>query len=69
MHHRRPTATLVFRDSPLFYQTGWILGGLGDWNSSFASMLAGDSERVWLGAFGRVERGIMQIVRLISPAP
>jgi len=46
MHHDRPTATLVFRDSPLFYTTGWLLGGFADWNESFASMLGRDPERM-----------------------
>ncbi len=46
MHHDRPTATLVFRDGPLFDRTGWLLGGFGDWHASFASMLARDPERM-----------------------
>ncbi len=46
MVHDRPTATLVFRDSPLLYQTGWLLGGFSDWNTSFRSMLARDPDRM-----------------------
>ncbi len=48
MHHDRPTATLVFRDSPLFDRTGWLLGGFADWEASFASMLARDPARMAL---------------------
>ncbi len=46
MHHDRPTATLVFRDSPLFDRTGWLLGGFADWEASFASMLAREPARL-----------------------
>lgn len=46
MHHDRPTATLVFRDGPLFDRTGWLLGGFSRWEASFASMLARDPERM-----------------------
>lgn len=46
MHHDRPTATLVFRDGPLFDRTGWLLGGFADWETSFASMLARDPARM-----------------------
>ena len=48
MHHDRPTATLVFRDSPLLYATGWILGGFSDPEATFASMLARDPDRMAL---------------------
>ncbi len=48
MQHDRPTATLVFRDSPLLYPTGWLLGGFADWRASFRSMLARDPERMAL---------------------
>ena len=48
MHHDRPTATLVFRDSPLLYATGWILGGFSDPKTTFASMLARDPDRMAL---------------------
>lgn len=50
MVHGRPTATLAFRDSPPFYSTGWLIGGFGDWNATFASMLARDPERMALQA-------------------
>lgn len=46
MVHDRPTATLIFRDAPLFYPTGWLLGGFADWQASLASMLARDPERM-----------------------
>lgn len=48
MHHDRPTATLLFRDGPLFYSTGWLLGGFSDWRVSFAAMLARDPDRMAL---------------------
>ena len=41
-----PTASLMFRDSPLFYQPGWLLGCSDDWTASFASMLACEPERM-----------------------
>jgi hypothetical protein len=46
MLHDRPTAILVFRDGPLLYQTGWLLGGFSDWSASFSSMLARDPDRM-----------------------
>ena len=48
MHHDRPTATLVYRDSPLLYPTGWLLGGFTDWRASFRSMLDRDPDRMAL---------------------
>jgi len=48
MHHERPTATLVFRDGPLLYPTGWLFGGFTDWRAGFASMLARTPERMAL---------------------
>ena len=48
MHHDRPTATLVYRDSPLLYPTGWLLGGFTDWRASFRSMLDRDPDRMTL---------------------
>ncbi len=46
MRWERPTATLLFRDSPLFYQTGWLLGPVSNWNRSLESMLARDARRM-----------------------
>lgn len=46
MEHDKPTATLMFRDSPLFYQTGWLLGCTSDWGASLQSMLARPPERM-----------------------
>jgi hypothetical protein len=48
MHHDRPTATLVFRDAPLLYSTGWLLGGFTDWGASLRSMLDRDPSRLQL---------------------
>jgi hypothetical protein len=48
MQHDKPTGLLMFRDSPLFYQTGWLLGCNADWQASFTSMLARDSKRMGL---------------------
>lgn len=48
MHHDRPTATLVHRDSPLLYPTGWLLGGFTDWPASFRTMLDRDPDRMAL---------------------
>jgi len=46
MQHGRPTGTLIFRDTPLFYQTGWLLGGSSDWHASLESMLRREPERM-----------------------
>jgi hypothetical protein len=46
MRHGKPTGQLMFRDSPLFYQAGWLLGCNEDWKTSFASMLARDRDRM-----------------------
>jgi hypothetical protein len=46
MQHDRPTGLLMFRDSPLFYQTGWLLGCEADWEPSLRSMLERDPDRM-----------------------
>jgi hypothetical protein len=46
MQHDKPTGLLMFRDSPLFYQTGWLLGCSDDWGTSFVSMLGRDPNRM-----------------------
>lgn len=46
MAHDKPTGQLMFRDSPLFYQSGWLLGCNNDWAASFESMLAAEPERM-----------------------
>ncbi len=46
MQQGKPTAQLMFRDSPLFYQSGWLLGCNEDWKTSFESMLAANPERM-----------------------
>jgi len=46
MQHGKPTGTLIFRDTPLFYQTGWLLGGKSDWRASLESMLRREPERM-----------------------
>ncbi len=46
MQHGKPTGTLIFRDTPLFYQTGWLLGGTSDWSASLESMLRREPERM-----------------------
>jgi len=46
MQHEKPTGLLVFRDRPLFYQTGWLLDRSDDWGKSFTSMLARDPTRM-----------------------
>jgi hypothetical protein len=48
MQHDRPTGLLMFRSSPLFYQSGWLLGFQADWEPAFRSMLARDPERMAL---------------------
>lgn len=48
MKHDKPTGLLMFRDSPLFYQSGWLLGCNEDWKSSFTSMLTRDPARMAL---------------------
>ena len=46
MHQNRPTGTLLFRDSPLLYQTGWLIGCNQAWHETFESMLGHDSKRM-----------------------
>jgi hypothetical protein len=46
MHHDKPTGLLMFRDRPLFYQTGWLLDRSNDWETNFKSMLARDPTRM-----------------------
>jgi hypothetical protein len=42
----RPTGQLIFRDSPLFYQSGWLLGCNTNWTESFSAMVAGNPDRM-----------------------
>jgi hypothetical protein len=46
MAHNKPTATMIYRDSPLFYQTGWLLGNLESYDDTLQSMLSLDSTRM-----------------------
>ena len=46
MAHNKPTATMVYRDSPLFYQTGWLLGSLERYDETLDSMIAKDKTRM-----------------------
>lgn len=48
MQADKPTGTLMFRDSPLFYQTGWLLGCTSDWEPSLRSMFERDPRRLEL---------------------
>jgi hypothetical protein len=42
----RPTAMLMFRDAPLFYQSGWLLGRHTSWEEGLESMCRGDPARM-----------------------
>lgn len=42
----RPTGTLIYRDSPLFYQTGWLLGNLENLEKTLESMIAREKTRM-----------------------
>ena len=51
MVHGKPTATLIYRDSPLFYQSGWLLGNLRNLEQTLASMLSREKTRMDFQAY------------------
>jgi len=46
MLHAKPTATLLYRDGPLFHQTGWLIGCTEDLEPTFESMLTAERTRM-----------------------
>jgi hypothetical protein len=42
----KPVGTLIYRDSPLFYQSGWLVGGLCSLDATLASMLCREDTRM-----------------------
>lgn len=46
MQHGKPVGQLMFRDTPLFYQSGWLLGCNQDWEATLTSMLHMDPDRM-----------------------
>lgn len=46
MYHGRSVGMLLYRDSPLFMQTGWLIHNSANIQSTILSMLARDSDRI-----------------------
>jgi len=46
MASEKPTGTLIYRDSPLFYQTGWLVGDLYKLEATLASMISREETRM-----------------------
>ncbi|MGB3620392.1 MAG: hypothetical protein WBA20_03510 [Ketobacter sp.] len=46
MYHRRSVGILVFRDTPMFLQSGWLLLSGSDFDEEIESMLAMDEARL-----------------------
>jgi hypothetical protein len=46
MASARPTGTLLYRDSPLFYQTGWLVGNLQNLEETLKSMITREKTRM-----------------------
>ena len=46
MASEKPTGTLIYRDSPLFYQTGWLVGDLYSLEATLASMISREETRM-----------------------
>lgn len=46
MFHGRPTALLVYRDFPMFLQTGWLIPSVAVFSNILSSFLLADSERM-----------------------
>lgn len=42
----KPTGTLIYRDSPLFYQTGWLVADLYSLETTLASMILREETRM-----------------------
>lgn len=51
----KPTATLIYRDSPLFFQTGWLLGSFDTMSSTLESMISRDRTRMEFQTFSLKE--------------
>lgn len=46
MYHNRPVAMLLYRDSPNFIQSGWLISKDIDYSSTFSSMISFDEKRI-----------------------
>ena len=42
----KPVGTLIYRDSPLFYQSGWLVGDLCSLDATLASMISREDTRM-----------------------
>jgi hypothetical protein len=42
----KPVGTLIYRDSPLFYQSGWLVGDLYNLDATLASMISREDTRM-----------------------
>lgn len=42
----KPVGTLIYRDSPLFYQSGWLVGDLCNLDATLASMISREDTRM-----------------------
>lgn len=47
----KPVGTLVYRDSPLFYQSGWLVGDLASLEATLASMISREATRMEFQTF------------------
>jgi len=43
---KKPTAQLIYRDSPLYYQSGWMIFSINNLNNTFNNMLDCDIDRM-----------------------
>jgi hypothetical protein len=55
MASNKPTATLIYRDSPLFFQTGWLLGNFDTISTTLESMISREQTRMELQTFSLKE--------------
>ena len=46
MYHNRPTATVLYRDSPILFSTGWNINALTDIQTTLNSMIINDIDRI-----------------------
>jgi len=46
MFHRRPTALLIYRDWPMFLQTGWLIPSIDVFKGQFNDFLDGEDSRM-----------------------
>jgi len=64
MSKNKPVAQLIYRDSPLYYQSGWMIYSDDFFNETLASMYQKDSDRMKYQSFEVIKNISLNIIDL-----